>query len=115
MKKRDYRDFLQDILEALNDAESFVDNLSFEEFAADRKTIYAVVRSVEIIGEATKNIPDQIKAQTPDLPWKRMAAMRDKLIHGYFGVDIKTLYKTAKQDLPTLKIPIQKIIEHEKQ
>jgi uncharacterized protein with HEPN domain len=88
-----------------------VGNLTYEEFTANRKTIYAVVHSIEIIGETTKNIPEEIKTQNPDLPWKRMAAMRDKLVHGYFGIDIKTLYNTTKEDLLTIKVPIQRLIE----
>ncbi len=113
MKSRDYRDFLHDILEAIVDIESFIDDLSYEEFAKDRKTLNAVIRSIEIIGEATKNIPDNLKAQNSDLPWKRMAGMRDKLIHGYFGVDTKTLYKAAKEDIPPLKTLIHKILKEQ--
>lgn len=116
MKIRDYRDYLHDILGAINDIESFIDNLSYDEFIKDRKTLNAVIRSIEIIGEATKKLPDQIKGKYTDLPWKRMSGMRDKLIHGYFGVDTKTIYKTAQEDIPTIKKSIQKILkEQEKQ
>ena len=111
MKSRDYRDFLHDILEAIIDIETFIDDLSYEEFVKDRKTLNAIVRSIEVIGEATKNIPDKIKTEYTNLPWKRMAGMRDKLIHGYFGVDTKTLYKTAKDDIPPLKELIDKILK----
>ena len=113
MKGRDYRDFLHDILDAIKDIESFIDNLSYDEFVNDRKTLNAVIRSIEVIGEATKNLPGQIKEKHPDLPWKRMASMGDKLVHGYFGIDNKTLYRTAKEDIPTLKSSIQAILEKE--
>ncbi len=111
MSNRDYRDFLHDILEAIEDIDSFIDDLSYEDFVNDRKTLNAVMRSIEVIGEAAKNIPDQIKAEYKDVPWKRMTGMRDKLIHGYFGVDTKTLYRTVKEDIPPLKAPIQKILK----
>jgi uncharacterized protein with HEPN domain len=111
MKSRDYRDFLNDILEAIADIETFINDLSYEEFAKDRKTLNAVVRSLEVIGEAAKNIPDKIKTEYTDVPWKRMTGMRDKLIHGYFGVNTKTLYKAAKDDIPPLKEPIDKILK----
>jgi Uncharacterized conserved protein len=114
MKNRDFRDFLQDILTSIVDIESFVDGLPYEEFVGDKKTLYAVVRSIEVIGEATKNLPEQLKAQYPQVPWKRMTGMRDKLVHGYFGIDPKTLYKAATEDIPPLKPLIERIIEEQK-
>ena len=97
MKARDYRDYLHDILDAVNDIESFISGQTYSEFVKDRKTLNAVIRSIEIIGEAAKNMPDQIKRKHEELPWKQMAGMRDKLIHAYFGVDTETLWKAAKK------------------
>lgn len=114
MKSRDFRDFLNDILTAIVDIESFMDGFSYEEFVDDKKTLYAVVRSIEVIGEAAKNLPEQLKAQHPEVPWKRITGMRDKLVHGYFGIDFKTLYKAAVEDIPPLKPSIEKIIEAQK-
>ena len=111
MKSRDYRDYLQDILDAVNNIESFVDGMTYEEFIKDRKTLNAVVRSIEIIGEASKNIPETLKANCKELPWKQMAGMRDKLIHAYFGVDIETLWKAVKENIPPLKKAIQKMLK----
>jgi uncharacterized protein with HEPN domain len=111
MKRRDYRDYLHDILDAVNDIESFVGSMSYEDFKRDRKTLNAVVRSIEIIGEASKNIPDALKAKHKELPWKQMTGMRDKLIHAYFGVDVETLWKAVKENIPPLKQVIQKMLK----
>ena len=111
MKVRDYRDYLQDIFDAVNDIENFVDNMTYEEFIKDRKTLNAVVRSIEIIGEASKNIPETMKAKYKELPWKQMTGMRDKLIHAYFGVDAETLWKAVKENIPPLKQSIEKMLE----
>ena len=111
MKKRDYGDFVQDILDSINDVENFIDGMEFEDFINDKKTIYSVVRAIEIIGEAAKNVPEQIRTKYPDVPWKQMAGMRDKLIHEYFGVDLEILWETAKDDVPQLKTPISEVME----
>jgi len=110
LKKREYRDYLHDILDAVNDVESFVEGMSFEQFEKDRKTLNAVVRSIEIIGEAAKNIPVDMREKYGKLPWKKMIGMRDKVIHGYFGVEIKTVWNTVKNDLPPLKQLVQKML-----
>ena len=78
---RDIRDFMFDISDSISDLRSFVSNMTFEDFTADRKTVNAVIRSLEIIGEATKKIPVEIRQQYPLVPWKKIAGMRDKLIH----------------------------------
>ena len=84
MKDRDIRDYLKDILDSITDIENFVDNMTYEEFVKDRKTHNAVVRSIEIIGEASKKLPDSLKAKYAELPWKEITGMRDKLIHAGF-------------------------------
>jgi len=94
MKRRDYRDYLQDILDSIDDIASFVQGMGFEEFKRDRKTINAVVRSIEVIGEASKRIPRGLKTKYKGVPWREMAGMRDKLIHEYFGVDVEILWKS---------------------
>jgi uncharacterized protein with HEPN domain len=111
MKTRDYSDFVQDILDTINDVENFIDGMDFEDFIKDKKTVYSLVRAIEIIGEATKNVPELIRTKYPDVPWKKMAGMRDRLVHQYFGVDLEILWETAKEDVPQLKVPLSKVLE----
>jgi uncharacterized protein with HEPN domain len=108
---RDHKIYLKDILAAVETIETFVKAMSFEEFRVDDKTTSAVVRKFEIIGEATKQIPENIRQQYPGVPWKDMAGMRDKLIHFYFGVDYQLVWATIKQRLPQLKDEMQKILD----
>ncbi len=110
MRKRDYRDYIQDILDSINEMENFIEGMNFEEFARDKKTINAVVRSIEVIGEAAKKIPKTLRDKYPDIPWKKMSGMRDKLIHEYFGIDIEILWKVARDEIPPLKPSIQNIL-----
>jgi len=71
----------------------FVKSMSYDEFVQDDKTVFAVVRAIEIIGEAVKNIPEEVRGSYPEIPWKDMAGMRDKLIHSYFGIRLERVWK----------------------
>ena len=113
--KREYKLFIQDIKECIVQIEEFVGNMAFEEFKADEKTSSAVVRKLEVIGEATKNIPTEIRQKYKELPWSDMAKMRDKIIHGYFGVDYEVVWKTIKERLPEIKPKIDNILKLENQ
>jgi len=111
MTQRDIRDYLQDILNSIDLAEAFIANMSFDEFQNDAKTTFAVIRALEIIGEATKNIPTSIREQYPTIPWKGFTGMRDKLIHAYFGVNLEVVWDTIQQDLPQLRPVINQILQ----
>jgi len=108
---RDYRLYIDDLLEAIGKIEKYVEGLSFDEYAQDSKTIDAVVRNFEIIGEATKHIPEEITEKYPDVPWKEMAGMRDKLIHEYFGIKLEVVWETIKKRLPKVKTLIKDVLE----
>ena len=107
---REYTDYLKDILDSINKVEKFIKGMTFDQFANDDKTIFAVIRALEIIGEATKNIEMQVRKNYPQIPWREMAGIRDKLIHDYIGVNIEVVWKAAIEDLPKLKPEIQSII-----
>jgi uncharacterized protein with HEPN domain len=96
-------DYVEDNVKTMDDALSFVKDMNYETFVKDKKTVYAVIRALEIIGEATKNIPLPIKERYSQIPLKDMAGMRDKVIHAYFGVDLKRIWSTVKMDIPNLK------------
>ncbi|MFA0823691.1 MAG: DUF86 domain-containing protein [Methanomethylovorans sp.] len=84
-------------------AEDFVSDCTFEDFIGDIKTQYAVIRALEIIGEAAKNVPEDIRQKYPSVPWKDLAGIRDKLIHAYFGVDLEVVWLSVKEGIPESK------------
>jgi uncharacterized protein with HEPN domain len=102
--------YLKDILEALSAIERFVEGVEFEDFKKNDEKSSAVIRKFEIIGEATKNVPEEIKQIYPDVPWKEMAGFRDKLIHFYFGIKYEIVWQTIKNRIPQIKLLIQKIL-----
>ena len=109
--KEEFLDYVEDIIEAMNDALNFVKDMEYNIFVKDRKAIYAVTRALEIIGEAVKKIPTPVKNSYSQIPWKEMAGMRDKLIHEYSGVDLKRVWSTVKKDIPNLKPMFEKILK----
>jgi len=108
-----YRDHIDDILDAIQKIEEFSLGFTFDKFSIDYKTIYAVTRALEIIGEAANKFPPEIKAKYPSIPWSEMYGMRNKLIHDYSGVDVTVIWKTIKKDIPVLKTAIQQLADNE--
>jgi uncharacterized protein with HEPN domain len=109
--KRDYKLYIKDILNSVLKTEEFIGDMSYRDFIEDDKTSSAVVRKLEIIGEASKNIPKEIRMKYKEVPWSDMAKMRDKITHFYFGVDYEIVWKVIKERLPTLKQQIQKLLK----
>jgi uncharacterized protein with HEPN domain len=109
--KRNYKLFLEDISDRIAKIDAYTAGISFEEFVQDDKTVSACIREIEVIGEATKQIPKEITEKFDDLPWSLMAKMRDKLIHWYFEIDEEIVWNVAKDKLPDIKMQIDKIIE----
>ena len=110
---RIYLHFLRDILSHTNKAIQFVDGMSEINFIEDEKTVFAVVRALEVIGEASKNIPAEVREKYPQVPWREMGRMRDKLIHHYFGINLETVWQTIVDDLPLIQSEIRIILNQE--
>ena len=105
--------FIKHILENIEDIEKFSEGLDKKEFQEDRLKQKAIIRSIEVIGEAAKNIPDSFKEKYPEIVWKDIIGTRDKLIHHYFGVDLNAVWKVVKEDIPELKISIYEMLKQD--
>ncbi|OGG80623.1 hypothetical protein A3A39_03990 [Candidatus Kaiserbacteria bacterium RIFCSPLOWO2_01_FULL_54_13] len=108
---RDPNVYLKDILQAIASIETYTEGMSFEDFAEDRKTQDAVVRNLEVIGEAAKRIPDDVRTAHPKIAWRPAAAMRDFLIHDYPEVDVQAVWDTIKTDILSFKAAVQELYD----
>lgn len=112
-KKRRDKDFLSDIKEAMEMIGLYIKGLTYNKFLQDRRTQDAVVRNLEIIGEAAKNISTDLKVKHPEVPWKKLSGLRDKLIHFYFGIDFRIVWSIARKEIPSIVRQIKKIEKNE--
>lgn len=108
--KKDDTIFIRHMLDAINLIESYLQNKDYKDFKNNRMLQDAVIREIEIIGEAAKNVSADFRKKYPDIPWRSIAGMRDKLIHGYFGIDLGAVWDTAIKDLPRLKRMLMSIL-----
>lgn len=108
---RTFLDYVADILESIELINDFTQFITFDEFLQDKKTNYAVIRAIEIIGEAVKNIPEEVKAEFYNIPWHKMAGMRNKIAHEYFGISLKIVWKVAKEELPSIKDDVTSLMK----
>ena len=116
MTDKDPLVFVIHIIESIKNIESFMDKISKNNFFKNKEKQSAVIRQIEVVGEAAKNLPAEFRIKYKNIPWKDIVGMRDKLMHHYFGINLKIVWKTVKEDIPNLKdkiLEIKKILEAE--
>jgi len=106
----EFLDYVEDMLDAMDKAELLLEGITYEQFEADFRINFAVVRALEIVGEAAKRLPPDLRREYPDIPWKVMAGMRDRIVHGYDVVDLQIVWDVVKRDIPQVKPQVQKIL-----
>lgn len=107
----EFLDYLEDMIDAMGKAELAVIGVEYDRFATDFMINFVVIRALEIVGEATKRLPMSIRTQYPHVPWKDMAGMRDRIIHGYDNVDLQIVWSVVKSEIPRIKPVIQQILK----
>jgi uncharacterized protein with HEPN domain len=107
---RDTRLFLDDIVESCDKIGRYTLGLSFEQFRGSDLIVDAVTRNLELIGEASKAVPDEIRSRYPDVPWRKMTGLRDIVVHGYFRVDVQLLWDVAQRDVPVVRQKVAAIV-----
>jgi uncharacterized protein with HEPN domain len=112
MKKRDV--YLKDIQESINKIEMYTHGIDYDSFCFNEMMFDAVIRNLEVMGEAARNAPDEIKTKYPDIPWRQMIGLRNILIHEYFGIDNTIVWQIIKTNLPEIKPIIMKAIQEER-
>ena len=110
-RNRVYQDYLRDILDSIRDVREFIKGMKYSEFVLDKKTNYAAVKALEIIGEATKNIPASLRRKYPEVPWSKMAGIRNRLVHEYFGIDYRIVWQTITQDIPPIEPALMEMLK----
>ncbi|RME70149.1 MAG: DUF86 domain-containing protein [Chloroflexi bacterium] len=107
----EFLDYIEDIIDAMDKAETAVVGVDYDRFATDFMINFVVIRALEIVGEATKRLPGFLREQYPAIPWRDMAGMRDRIIHGYDTVDLRIVWQVIKQDIPVVKPLLQQILK----
>lgn len=110
MTKRNHKMYIEDILESIGKIESYVKGMDYKKFTSEGMVVDAVIRNLEIIGEASKNIPDEIREQNSEVPWKKMVGLRNIATHAYFGVDLEIIWEIITKNLPETKNQIRKAL-----
>lgn len=108
---RSYEDYLHDILDAAEKAQAWVIGLELDAFVANTEKVFAATRALEIIGEAARHVPPDVRDRHPKVPWADMIGMRNVVTYGYFGVDSRVIWRTVQEDLPPLCASIQRILD----
>ena len=107
MPKRDPDLLIEDMLTAIRKIERYTTGMSEELFRQDEKTVDAVVRNLEIIGEATRQIPEDFTVRHPGVPWRQVAGLRNRIVHDYFGLDLEIIWEVIRHDLPELQVRLE--------
>jgi uncharacterized protein with HEPN domain len=111
MKRKTNRVFVEDILESMNKIERYIKGLTYELFLKNEMVVDAVIRNLEIIGEASKNIPEDIREKYPNIPWRRMVGLRNIALHEYFGIDLGIIWEIITKNLPETKPKIKMLLK----
>ncbi|MHB0877000.1 MAG: HepT-like ribonuclease domain-containing protein [Anaerolineae bacterium] len=110
----EYLDYIEDILDAMGKAQLLVDGITYEQLASDFRTHFAVVRALEIIGEATKRLPEGLRRDYPEVPWREMAGMRDRIVHGYDVIDLRIVWWTVTRRIPEVMPLVRSVLSDHK-
>jgi uncharacterized protein with HEPN domain len=111
VQPRNWKIRISDILQCIAKIKRYTKGYTFDDFQEDEKTVDSVLRNLEIIGEAARQVPSDVKAQHPEIPWAEMLAIRNIVIHEYHGVNIRIIWQTVKEDLPPLVSPLKRILQ----
>ena len=114
MSRRLWKHRITDIIDSIKKIHEYVNLMEFEDFQRDDKTIDAVIRNLIIIGEAARHIPDEVSSKYPNIPWRIMGDMRNFAVHEYWGVEMRTIWKTIREDLPPLLPELNQVVDSEK-
>ncbi len=109
--KKDNQVYLEHILDAINQIKTYIKDVDYKSFTNSRLIQDAVIRELEIVGEATKNLSEEVRKKYPNIPWKDIAGMREKLIHGYMGVNLEDVWKTAKEEISDLEKQLKNLLK----